>query len=507
MNNIISFAEMVLGSEMFGFGYEFGRPAVFIFNYPIYLYAIIIVTGMSIAIALSAYFFKKRGYDPYDICIYAIVIIPFAILGARLYVFVFPWDGSAIGDWSGFFTDFRNGGLGIYGGVIFGYISGYVVVRAKKQDMRIVADSIMPGLFIAQSIGRWGNFVNQEAYGPVIENPAWQWFPFGVNIHGTWHYATFFYESLGTFIGFVACLFLVRSKHYKLGWLSAFYGIYYGLVRLFVEGLRTDSLYLWIGSTMTDIKISQLVSVVAILLGLFTLSVIYRKELHSLYSRLFKSEYHEVSASRFIVGAISGVSLVIAVVMFVLGGETRFLIGLLFALIALYSFAGVFALVDRLRLYCKKCGKRNEPEEGVITENENLTVKKYVLIAGIAVTGVAWLAFIVSGIVTSVPNQIVLGVALAGVCVALSVMLYGTAVKLNGVKCDLTAREKECRCDCGNVYKVKLNKFLLFLFPYKVYRDFGVENLKEYVDPEAEERKRKKAEKKAAKADKNAKID
>ena len=498
MNNLF-LANILFGSELFGFGYEGGRPAVFIFNYPIYLYAIIIVTGMSIAIALTAYFFKKRGYDPYDVCEYALAIIPFAILGARLYVFVFPWDGSAIGDWSGFFTDFRNGGLGIYGGVIFGYIAGYIVVKIKKQDMRIVADSIMPGLFIAQSIGRWGNFVNQEAYGPVITNPDLQWFPFGVNINGTWHYATFFYESLGTFIGFIACLFIVRSKHYKLGWLSAFYGIYYGIVRLLVEGLRTDSLYLWIGSTMTDIKISQLVSVVAILLGSFTLSVIYRKELHSLYSKLFKSERQEVSVSRYIVAVVCAVSVAIAVVMFVLGGETRFLIGLLFSLIALYSFVGVFALHDRLKLYCDKCGKRNEPAEGVISETEQLTIKKYVLIAAIAVTAVCALACIVSGIVTDVPNQIVLGVVFAGLCAACSISLYSTTGKLQGAKCDLKAKTLECQCECGNKYQVKLNKFLLFVFPYKVYRSYGIEGLTEYVDPEAEERKRKKAERKQKK--------
>jgi len=90
-------------------------------------------------------------------------------------------------------------------------------------------------------------------------------------------------------VGFLICvLVLTRSKHYKLGWCSAFYGIYYGIVRLVIEGMRTDSLYLYIGTLETDIKISQLVSVLTITFGLWTLSRIYRKQLYAWYAKLFQ---------------------------------------------------------------------------------------------------------------------------------------------------------------------------------------------------------------------------
>src|SRR5699024_3063230 len=145
-----------------------GRPALCIFGFPIYFYALFIVTGMALAILIGGLYFKKRGYDPYDITIYALVIIPIGVLGARMYVYIFPWDETHM--MSGWFTffDFRSGGLGIYGGVILGYLAAFVCCKVRKQDFRIIADSIIPGLFLAQSIGRWGNFANQEAFGNLI---------------------------------------------------------------------------------------------------------------------------------------------------------------------------------------------------------------------------------------------------------------------------------------------------------------------------------------------------
>ena len=290
---------MVWGTENFGYGTDYGRPAVFLFGLPIYVYALCIVTGMCLAILIAALYFKKRGYDPYDITLYALVLIPLGVMGARAYVYIFPWEGQQA-NWSTYFN-FRSGGLGIYGGVIVGYAAAYVMSKIKKHDFKIVTDSIMPGVLIAQSIGRWGNFANQEAYGNLITraydelahassgmfarfNGYAVWIgSLGSNPSGGWYQATFFYESVCTFAGFLICvLLLTRSKHYKLGWCTAFYGIYYGIVRLVIEGLRTDSLFLWIGTRQTDIKISQLVSVFTIVLGLWTLSKIYRKQLHNL---------------------------------------------------------------------------------------------------------------------------------------------------------------------------------------------------------------------------------
>lgn len=492
-------ADLIWGSEWFGYGTgPIGNPAIYIFTVPIYIYAILIVSGMCIAVLLGAYFFKKRGYDPYDICIYALVVIPMGVLGARLYVYIFPWAGQSA-DWTTFFN-FRSGGLGIYGGVIWGYIGGFLVCKVKKQDIRIVSDSVMPGLLI--SIGRWGNFANQEAFGPVITNPSLQWFPFGVFIEsdGMWHYATFFYESMATLLGFIICLLLLRSKKYKLGWLTCFYGIYYGIVRILVESLRTDSLYLWIGNVQTDIKISQLVSVFTIVMGLWTLTVIYRKELHALYSKLFKSERDEVAHSRWILTALAVVMIAVSIVMYVLGGESRFIVGFVLDVAAIYSIGGIFALQDRLQLYCKQCGKRLAGDkEQFMTQAEHLTYKKYALLTVLGLLITSGIIFFILGIaVTYVDNQIVLGIILL-----LCAFYCGYELQLNNkqlqqcgdARCNLKPEDVQLTCECGQQCQVKLNKLLLFFYPFKVYKDYGVENLHPYVDPEKEKKKRKKAEK------------
>ncbi|MCM1043520.1 MAG: prolipoprotein diacylglyceryl transferase [Corallococcus sp.] len=510
------------GSETFGYGSGTnGNPAVFIFGLPIYLYAIIIVTGMSLAILVAGKFFKKRGYDPYDICTYAIAVIPLGVLGARLYVFIFPWEGQTA-DWSRFF-DIRDGGLGIYGGVILGYLAALLVSKLKKQDFKIVADCIMPGLLLAQSIGRWGNFANQEAHGSLITTDYsalpnfFQWISGGQD-HGFngyavwinngrvqtgWYQATFFYESAATFIGFLICVIvLMRSKQYKLGWCTAFYGIYYGIVRLIIEGMRTDSLYLWIGSTQTDIKISQLVSVFAILMGLLTLSKIYRKQLHALYSKLFKSERAEVAHSRWILLGLSVILTTISVIMYVLGGETRFIVGFLCDAVAVYSVLGIFALNDRLKLYCNKCGVRNEPACGVTNEYDTKWMSVAVFSAVCGALVVASIVCAVLGAVKGVANLIVLAVVAILCAAACGVVIYSSVkyIKQHAegrtVKESLCAEHGESQCSCGNSYEAKLNKFLLFVFPYKKYPDYGVENLHEWVDKEKLTKKDKKSQSK-----------
>lgn len=249
-----------------------GNPAVAIFGVGITYYALIIVTGMVLAILLITYLFKKCGLNPDDVLDYAIILIPCAVLGCRLYFFMFPYEGTT-SDWSEFFN-FRSGGLAIYGGVIAGYIVVRVVSYFKMHKFERVADIIAVGLLMAQAIGRWGNFVNQEAYGNVVDNPALQWFPYAVHIGSSYYQATFFYESFLNIIGaVVAFLLITRWKNYKRGFNLAFYFIYYGVVRLIVESFRSDSLYF----LNTGIKVSQLVSVVLIAIGAVRLALIYSK--------------------------------------------------------------------------------------------------------------------------------------------------------------------------------------------------------------------------------------
>lgn len=501
--------KFVWGNNTFGFVWNVSHPALVVFGFPIYVYALCIVTGMCLAILVAGKYFKKRGYDPYDITIYAIAIIPLGVLGARAYVYIFPWAGDSIPDWSTYFN-FRSGGLGIYGGVIVGYVAAYVLCKCKKQDFRIIVDCILPGVLLAQSLGRWGNFANQEAFGNLIttDYSAMPNFFEGINggqNHGFnfvavwidhtssalgggqagWYQATFFYESFCTLVGFLICvLVLMRSKHYKLGWCSAFYGIYYGIVRLIIEGMRSDSLYLYIGTLETDIKISQLVSVLTITFGLWTLSKIYRKPLHEAYSKLFKSERQELSASRWVLAALSTVTIAVAVVLFVIGGESNLLLGVALFLVGAYSLLGIWSLCDRLQLYCKQCGKRTADINVCQTDYDKYftaTICYSVIFA--ALIGFGVFSLVKWGIVDGIPNGVVLFVVLAAIAAADVVWMIAPSVKAL-VKCKPQHVKVDVDCTCGNAYEVKLNKFLLFVFPPKVYVDYGVENLHEWVDPE-----------------------
>lgn len=517
-------------SVRFGFGIaDNHNPALFLFGFPIYVYALCIVAGMCVAIGVSAYYFKKRGLDPYGITVYALVLIPFGVLGARLYVHIFPWAGQSA-NWSRFF-DIRDGGLGIYGGVIFGYLSAWVLAKIKKHDFRIVTDSILPGVMIAQCIGRWGNFANQEAYGNLITtaydglahagsgifsrfNGYAVWID---SIHSGgqpgWYQATFFYESVCTLIGFLICvLVLTRSKRYKLGWCTAFYGIYYGIVRLVIEGLRSDSLFLYIGTVQTNIKISQLVSIFTIVMGVWLLTRIYRKQIHAVYKRLFKSDYDEMRKSRWILMGVSAAFLGVGIAMFVLSarsefGQSEFIAGFFATLIAVYAALGVWSLFDRLKLYCPNCHECHVSSEKWQTEHDKhltATICYSVAVGALVVFGL--FSLIKWGIVDDIPNGIVLFVAC--VLTAGAIALFKLLPEIKKLRSsDKVSATVDAHCDCGATYTAKLNKFLLFVFPPKVYVDYGVENLKPWVDPDKGKRKKRKALREGAPTDPNAAPD
>lgn len=456
----------VFGNDNFGLSVDAHNPYLSVFGFQIYLYALCIVTGMCLAILIGGIYFKKRGYDPYDITIYALVIIPIGVLGARAYVYIFPWNDRTVIDWSTYF-DFRSGGLGIYGGVIMGFLAAMAVAKIKKQDFRIVCDAIMPGLFLAQSLGRWGNFFNQEAHGAFITADYnalpnfFEWISGGAR-HGFngyavwidanhvsalkgevagWYQATFFYESFCTLLGFILCVaVLTRSKRYKLGWCSAFYGIFYGAVRLVIESMRTDSLYLFVGNTATDIKISQLVSIFAIIFGVWTLTKIYRKELHALYKKLFKNDLDEISKSRWILLSIAIALFSVSAVMFVLcgvtkstqevGGESYLVAGVVLLAVAIYAGLGVWSLFDRMKVYNAETGERVIEPEFWQTEREKTFTAAicYVIVIGIlCIFGL--FSLIKWGIVDKIPNGTVLFVAAYGCAVAIALVKFIPTLK------------------------------------------------------------------------------
>lgn len=217
-------------------------------------YALFIVCGMLTA-ALYVYL-RSRKYgllfdDLMDLAIY--IVFP-AVIGTRLYYVIFK----KLEDPSTYTTfeeiiNIRDGGLAIYGGIITGAIMTFLILHIKKMRIAPFVDIIAPAVMIAQAIGRWGNFVNVEAFGGETTLP-WR---MGIVQMGEWIYVhpTFLYESLWNVLGFVLLMFLYKRKKFD-GQICLSYVAWYGLGRTFIEGLRTDSLY--IGST--GIRVSQLVA-------------------------------------------------------------------------------------------------------------------------------------------------------------------------------------------------------------------------------------------------------
>ncbi|MDD3243346.1 MAG: prolipoprotein diacylglyceryl transferase [Eubacteriales bacterium] len=252
------------------------RVAFTVFGKDIYWYGILIATAMLAGILLARKTAKHAGMDPDSIFDIALLAVPLAIIGARIYYVAFTWDYYSQMPFSEVFKVW-NGGMAIYGGVIGGVVGVWIYSRWKKVKMLTLLDVLAPCLILGQAIGRWGNFVNQEAFGYVVSNPALQFFPLSVYIQneGVWHLATFFYESIWDFGVFAFLMFYTfRKKEGQPGHVFLYYLLLYGLGRMFIEGLRTDSLY------FLNIRVSQWVSGVMVLtsLGILIAGAVKRRK-------------------------------------------------------------------------------------------------------------------------------------------------------------------------------------------------------------------------------------
>lgn len=206
---------------------------------------------------------KKRGFKSDDIITLACFVIPLAIVGARIYFVLFNLDA-----YSNFVDVFKiwEGGLAFYGGVIGGGLGVLIYCLIFKKNFFALVDIIVVAMALSQCLGRWGNFFNQEAYGTIVTDPAWQWFPFAVYIDrvSEWHLATFFYESLWDLMNFAILLTLISKVKFKQNFMVAsWYLVIYGIGRALIEGLRMDSLYIGHSS----IRVSQLLSIIFVILG------------------------------------------------------------------------------------------------------------------------------------------------------------------------------------------------------------------------------------------------
>lgn len=223
---------------------EFSRTAVRIWGLQIHWYAVLIVIGIALGVALAWKRERRMGLPRETTLDLALICVPLALIGARAYYVLFSLDEFAGEPWWKVFAVWE-GGMAIYGGLIAGLLGGLCYARVKKLPFSRLADLVAPSIALGQAIGRWGNFINQEAHGAAVANPALQFFPVAVPIDGGWYYATFFYESAWCLL--VAALLLWaerRGRFCRAGDEFLAYAFLYALERAVVEGMRTDSLYL-----------------------------------------------------------------------------------------------------------------------------------------------------------------------------------------------------------------------------------------------------------------------
>ena len=257
-------------------------------NIHVYWYGVLMATGIVVAMLLANLEGKRKKLYPdaiIDLCLW---IIPMGIIGARLYYVIFSWKNYAANPVSALYI--WEGGLAFYGCALGGMLGLFIFAYRKKLRALRLLDCIAPGLVLAQSIGRWGNFFNQEAFGlPVTPEmltrfPILQYFPFSVSIDGAHsfagalcanpiHLATFFYESAWCLIVFII-LWSLRKRFKHDGDCFLGYAVLYGFERAFVEGLRGDSLYLikpdTLGWLSGGVRVSQMLSALMVLvIGLF----------------------------------------------------------------------------------------------------------------------------------------------------------------------------------------------------------------------------------------------
>lgn len=227
-------------------------------------YGVLIAIGVFAAIIFAQRISKEDPNLYEDVVIdFAIFGVPIGIVGARLYYVIFEWEYYSQNP-SKIFA-IREGGLAIYGGIIAGLIVAIVFCKIKKISFWSFTDALAPGVVLAQGIGRWGNYINQEAHGTPTN------LPWGIEIDGVKVHPTFLYESLWDVAIFLFLyLYLVKHKKFK-GQVFVAYLILYGIGRYFIEGMRTDSLYIG------PLRVSQIVSIIAVVVGIILYFVLQKK--------------------------------------------------------------------------------------------------------------------------------------------------------------------------------------------------------------------------------------
>ena len=246
-------------------------------------YAVLILSGALLVYYICSKQMKKAGYDSDvmdDLFMYCMIA---GIIGARLWYVLFSAE---LKDYLAnpiTILQIYNGGLAIHGGVVFGLITAWLYCKKKKLSFFHIADIIVPNVILAQAIGRWGNFANQECYGPIVPesffNGILSFIKKGMYIEYHYRMPMFFFESVLCFLGWILIRLYKKRKGYRRGDGMFAYFAWYGAIRFWIESYRTDSLYIG------PIKTAQLTSIIGLvigmagLLGLFKKFIITRKPL------------------------------------------------------------------------------------------------------------------------------------------------------------------------------------------------------------------------------------
>lgn len=241
-------------------------------------YAVMILIGACIAYLLGQYRFKQLGYDKEILSDYFFVLLFVGIIGARIWYVIFMFDELYIYQPMEIFAIW-HGGLAIQGGIIAGLIYSYYYFKKKNIPFLVAGDAIMPGVLIAQAFGRWGNFFNHEAFGSTVSLEFLQSLHLpdfiiqNMFIDGSYHHPTFLYESIGNVMAFLLIILVIKRIQKYQGEQFFSYFIFYGIVRFFVEGLRTDSLM------FGPIRMAQLVSIVFLIVGIIGVVYVHKKKI------------------------------------------------------------------------------------------------------------------------------------------------------------------------------------------------------------------------------------
>ena len=234
-------------------------------------YGILIVLGIVIAFIVVQREMVKRGMHQDFLTDLLVWAVPISIISARIYYVIFSWDYYK--DNPGQIIQIWQGGIAIHGALIGAFITAYFFTKHRGISFWKTVDIAVPGLLIGQIIGRWGNFMNQEAHGGAVSEAFLNttiipdWIMNQMTIEGVTYHPTFLYESMWNVVGLIILL-LLRKVSLKRGEMFLFYLVWYSAGRFFIEGMRTDSLYV-----IGELRAAQLVSVITIIVAVIVFVV------------------------------------------------------------------------------------------------------------------------------------------------------------------------------------------------------------------------------------------